>query len=372
MEAKSAAYSGIVFRMANADDDDAIKRLLRKNPMEAWVSLAFEREPSYFSGEDLMGRSYCVVAHNEDDHKEFMGMYSCAFIPVRVNGKAETAGYLGGLRIAAPYRNKFRYVKNGYDSITRIVPDKSTTEVWFTSIANDNNRARKLLESGLKGLPGYFPVGNMKTIAISTRQARNNHILQQVTADDIDELISFYHKQTANYQFAPVLTENWLSKLCGDKGLTLGDFYVVRSNGIIVGCLALWDQRGFKQVVIKDYRFPLNKLRTVYNIFSYLRKQMTLPEIGKKLEQVYISFVAFTRESSDLVVPALQDALYKIGNRGAEMAVLGLSVENPLVKNIESGFRIQVYETCIEMVKWNPAQAVSLASNNVQPEIAIL
>ena len=93
---------------------------------------------------------------------------------------------------------------------------------------------------------------------------------------------------------------------------------------------------------------------------------MTLPEIGKKLEQVYISFVAFTRERGDLVVPALQDALYKIGNRGAEMAGLGLSVENPLVKNIESSFRIQVYETCIEIVK------VSLASNKVQPEIAIL
>lgn len=365
-------YKDIIFRRAQREDDADLRHIIRQNEMESWVQLSFEREPDYFSADNLMGESYSVLVSKDNHSKEAMGMYACSFLPVRINGAPEYLGYLGGLRIARTHRNKLRYVKNGYDSIARLIPAQSTLSYWFTSIASDNKPAKKLLEAGLKGLPVYTPVGEIKTMAISVSQAKKNGILQSVSRDDINDLITFYSEQTLNYQFAPILTSQWLNQLKGEKGLSLEDFFIIRQQGIIVACLALWDQRQFKQTRIKGYQFPLNKIRPVYNLFAAMTKRTPLPKSGKKLEQVYISFAACDKRYKDHFIPAIEDALYKIKRRNATMAVIGLSMENPLVSLIERHFHTHSYQTCIETVNWKKQEQPDLKSKSVQPEVAIL
>ena len=369
---QSIHYKDIVFRRAQTEDDAHLRRIIRQNEMESWVKLSFEREPDYFSADNLMGESYSVIVHKDNHSKETMGMYACSFLPVRINGVPEYIGYLAGLRIAKTHRNKLRYVKNGYDSIARLIPHKSTRPYWFTSISSDNIPAKKLLEAGLKGLPVYSPVGEMKTLAISASQAKENGILQPVSHEDINELIIFYSEQTLNYQFAPVLTAQWLSQLQGEKGLSLEDFFIIRQQGVIVACLAIWDQRKFKQTRVKGYQFPLNKIRPVYNLFAAITKRTPLPKTGKKLEQVYISFAACDKQNEDHFIHAIQDVLYKIKQRNSNMAVIGLSMENPLVSLIEKHFHTHTYQTCIETVSWKTQDHPDLNINSVQPEVAVL
>ena len=43
------------FAVATRDDDAAIRRLLRENPMRGAVSVGFEREPDYFRGGEIAG-----------------------------------------------------------------------------------------------------------------------------------------------------------------------------------------------------------------------------------------------------------------------------------------------------------------------------
>jgi hypothetical protein len=212
----------------------------------------------------------------------------------------------------------------------------------------------------------------MKTIAISSTQAKSNGILQQVNRDTINELIEFYHKKTIDYQFAPVLNYEWLNNLQGIHGLSLDDFYVVRKQGLIVGCLAIWDQRAFKQTVVKGYSFPLNKLRFLYNIFAIISKKTALPKVNVRIEEIYISFIAFDESNKSLIIEAIQDALYKIKKRGSTLAIMGLSSQNAITHLIESNFKTHIYESCIEAVQFNAKVKLPLDNKVVQPEVALL
>lgn len=372
MSANAVFFKDIVFKIADSADDENLKMILRQNDMESWIRLAFEREPSFFSADNLMGESYSVIAHKANNASDIIGMYSCTHLPVHINTQVEYLGYLAGLRIDRKYRRKIRYVKNGYQSIQSLVPVKGTLPIWFSSIASENQQARNLLEAGLKGLPEYSFIGEMKSLAISVKQSKNTQILSVVSADDIDELITFYNEQVKSYQFSAVLNKQWLNSLQASQGLSLQDFFIVREHGQIIACLAIWDQRKFKQTVVRGYRFPLDRLTGLYNLYAAITKRASLPGVGEKLEQVYLSFVAVDENYQHLFLDVLQDALYKVKQKNSIIAVIGLSSENPLTEIIEQHFHVHSYKTCIEKVTWQDHAEFVLNSRRVQPEIAIL
>ena len=92
----------------------------------------------------------------------------------------------------------------------------------------------------------------MVTLALpASLKHRHNH-LQSATRDDVPELVEFYNQQAQPFQYAPVLTKDWLRQLDGSNGLRLSDFQLLRENGRLRACLALWDQRRFKQTVLRS------------------------------------------------------------------------------------------------------------------------
>ncbi|MBC8210856.1 MAG: hypothetical protein H8E21_07285 [Gammaproteobacteria bacterium] len=367
-----AQYKSIVFRLAGQVDNENLNAILRENEMDSWVMLSLEREPSFFAGEALMGESHTVIAFEQNDPMQKIGMYSCSYFQLRINGRTEQVGYLGGLRILKKYRNRIRYVRNGYDSIRKIVPEADVIKHWFSSIASENSSARKLLESGLKGLPRYAPIGEVNTIAISVAAAKSCAILERVTEQTVGEFVSFFNSQTGAYQYAPVLNDDWIISQDKQKGLSIDDFYLIRQNLEVVGCLAVWDQRAFKQTVVRGYRFPLNRFRKIHNAWSVVTKRISLPAPGNSLEHVYISFMAFSKGSEHLVVPAIREALAIIKQMSGTFAVTGLSEKNPLTPFLLKHFKTLVYRSCIEAVSWDSLNDKNEQESAVQPEIALL
>ena len=372
MATAQVSYGDVVYRLADRSSDELLRSLLRENDMQSWVSLSFQREPDYFLGEGLMGDSYSVLVHHQHRPDKAMGMYSFSYLPVKLDGQGEILGYLGSLRVGEAYRNNLRYLKQGYDSIRKLVPDQGSRKSWFTSIAIGNRQARRLLEAGLKGLPKYTPLGTLLTIAISTSRGRCTGALQQLAKQDIEAFVSFYNKATAEYQYSPWLSKEWLQRLQGDKGLRLDDFFVVRDQGRIVASLAVWDQRAFKQTVIHEYVKPLKRWRLAYNLYSALSGRPLLPASGDQLQQVYISFMACEPAYRQHLIPMIQHALYIVSKRKGCVGVLGLSTENPLLNILKKHFPMQTYETCIERVDWEQPDDIQKYSDPVQPEVAML
>lgn len=272
---------GVIYRQATKADDAELRALLHDNDMGSWVNLCFEREPSFFDGESLMGESTAVIALDESKQNSVVGMYSCSFLPVHINGHSECAGYLGGLRVDRKYRRRVRILKDGFTSIPALLSRDDSMSLWFTSVGEDNGIARRILEADLAGMPKYGFRGAMETLAFSIRQRKAGGLLQRATIGDIPALADFYNQHAREFQFAPVLRETWLSSLNGKHGLCLEDFWLLKEGDKILGCLAVWDQRRFKQTTIRGYRFPLNRLRGVYNLYAATRGRITLPAPGE-------------------------------------------------------------------------------------------
>lgn len=363
---------GVSYREAGAPDEADLRAALRENPLESWATMSLEREPDFFRGEDLLGRSVAVIAREAVAPHRPVGMYGCAFAPVHVNGAVQTVGYLGGLRVVGRHRHKLRVVRHGFDSVRAVVGNRGTVPFWFTSVSAENGPARRLLEAGLRGMPVYAPAGLLETLTVSVRQGASRGLLREATRADIPALAAFFNARASRYQFAPALSEAWLAGLDGAKGLSLSDFQLLGRGESLRGCVALWDQRGFKQAVARGYRFPLGALRRPYNLWARATRRAPLPAPGAPLQGIYAAFAAFAEPGGPEALDVVREAAGLAGRRGASCLVIGLSAANPLCAAVKRALRPHLYESCIEVVRWPEDPPPALDARPPQPEAALL
>jgi len=364
--------SNLLYRRATKDDDETLKRLLSENSMDSWVNLCLERSPSYFDAQGLMGESYTMIASDIQENKS-VGMYSCSYMNMHINTKEENIAYFGELRLHKEYRNKIRVLKNGYKSLQKLLPVQKSSPIYITSIASENTKARRVLEANLKGMPKYTPLAEMSTLIFSTQFLSKRKKLRIASQEDIPRLVKFYNHKAQSYQFSPCLNEEWLSGLSSERGLDINDFYIREdAHGDIEACFALWDQRMFKQTVIKSYKAPLSLVRPLYNLFAKLSNRVELPKENSMLEQMYISF--FACDKRGLVLECIKEAASLARVKGASSCVLGLSSQHPSLALIKRKLKANVYKTCIEMVHFEDEQQDILLNEGllIQPEVALL
>lgn len=369
-------FEGIVYRKADTADKPAIHSILDATPMSSWIVLSSHFMPDYFASKNLFGNKETILASLEEDNSKIVGMCAYTSMLVHINGIPTSVGYLGELRVLPEYRRKLRILRNGFKTVRLVSQNEASIADWYTSIASDNRVARRLLEANLKKMPAYTPLGEMVTFAIQARTGRIKYRMQQATTEDIPKLAGFYNQQVCGNQYSPVLTQEWLNSLDGKNGLRIQDFYVLREEGDIRACFALWDQRKIKQTVVCRYRFPINIVRRPYNLFAKLTGRVVLPGPGESINYIFIAFFAIDARIGTEFRDMISFALGQIRTRNAELGMLGLSAKNPLTHKMSS-FPCQTYRTYIERVTWRD-NSKEMGDNNhlfdmpVQPEIAIL
>lgn len=361
--------TGARFRLASVADDADLRALLRENPMEGWVRLGLEREPNYFLGEGLLGEATVMVAREDGELGSLIGSCACTWMPVHVNGEARSIPYLGGLRLSSAYRNHPHLIRQGFQALDEVAGFGHATPLAFTSLASDNHRARRLLEAGLPNFPQYTPMAELETWVLPAVGKLTGR-LEPVIPDDIPELVHLINHTGRASQFSPHLTEEWLAR--GPGGLRAEDFLVRREGGVIQACLALWDQRAYKQVRVHGYRPPLNVLRTPWNLLAMMRRGVRLPAPGSRLEACFLAFSAFRTDDWEQAAADVNEALAWAARREVQAALLGLPVGHPLSTKLRKGRAPWVYRTCIEGVRWSEAPQVVLDQRPVHPEIALL
>ncbi len=366
---RSYGNDGIIYRAASPEDDGELRAALREIPMDGWVRLAFEREPTLFAGENRMGPSSTYVAR--DLTGALVGTYSLSHPLVHVNSRPERVGYLCGLRVQPEQRHKIRVMKGGFASLAVLPTTRNTLPFYFTSIAHDNHKARRLLEARLKGMPAYHPVGELGTYLIHSK-GKTRGLIQQAQTNDVPALVRFFNAQMARYAFSPVLTEDWLLALNGEQGINLSDFFLLKAGQTIRGCLALWDQRSFNQCVVKSYRFPLNHTRPFINFLTPWKRFPPLPKPGERLNMAFLAFMAFDQNGESEAAPVIQDAASIAFSRGIELCAFGLSPFNPLVNQVKKIAPRPLYRTVIETVTLQGTLDQPFLEGPPQPEIALL
>src|SRR5688572_23243539 len=90
--------AGLTFRLADERDDEAIRVVLRSTPMPGNVSLAFQREPCFATGERAGNLESQTMLCCDRETGAVVGLGTRSIRRAYVGGRAVEIGYLSMLR----------------------------------------------------------------------------------------------------------------------------------------------------------------------------------------------------------------------------------------------------------------------------------
>lgn len=349
------------FQVATAADDEAIRRLLRDNPMRGSVSVSFEREPSYFDGANIAGgRDQTIVVRKGE---KLVCIGRCIRRECWLNGRPQDVGYLAELRLDAGARGRFGIIRDGF----RFFHEQerhSPAGFYFTSIAADNERARRLLESGARGLPQYSFLGELDTLLIAVPRSlpKTAPRIERMKDEHIKEVLILLSKHGRKFSLAVHWTKARLQSLASGGA---SDLFVMKEGDEIVACGGLWDQRSFRQTVIRGYSRALNLARPIMNWASRLFGGMQLPAVGATLPQVFLTpFV---------VGPSLPEFIAELFRyaAGAEFITVALPRWHEATSAIRHSFTTRTWRSRLYRVSWPGDNPLEL-NGEVLPDVALL
>lgn len=365
------------FTVAGESDEADIRSLLRENPMAGRISVSLEREPNYFADARAGCETKVTIVAREGGRLICAG--SCAVRKRFVNGRARRVGYLGGLRLDNQNAGRFDVVRRGYNFFRELQIDVPA-DFYFTSIAADNHRARRFLERGLPGMPTYEFIGEFVTLLISTRIGRRSALAESLAFDRecctpraAGELMDFLNEQNRAGQFAPC----WGQEETSARellGLRTEDFLGLRENGRLVACGALWDQRSFKQTVIRGYTPWLGILRPAVNAAAKITSRPQLPGKGKILANAFVSHFAARPGRGDALTALIREFCVMPNRHGIQMLTLGFGAGDPQSQVVRENFRGREYRSRLYVVRWPGigGSVRELDGRYLAPEVALL
>lgn len=359
---------------ATPGDEPAIRALLRQ-PMPGRLSLSLEHGPDHRGALAIAGPRYDeVVVRDGRAGGSVIGYGYRAVRSVWANGESVQAGYLGGLRCDTSLRAAFRVLGRAFGYLEA---GRRPGEVPydFTSILADNTTIRRGLEKGLPGLPRYVPIGEMLTLTMRTCRRRaggpRRGRARPATLADAPAIAGVLADHGRRFNGQP----DW-GGVAGRQSSTLqapgfGDFVVSEKQGRINACLAVWDQRGARQIVVRQMSPGLRRARPLLNVHARLTGRPALPRAGSGLALAFASHAAFDPEDAGTASALIDTARSQAFDRGIKLLSLGLPADHPCVGPITRRYKPWVTKSVIYAVARDPA-AVHLDGRTVWMEIATL
>jgi hypothetical protein len=326
--------NGFTFRLAAPQDDGDIRRLLETNPVPGRITMSYERSPDYFLGCRTMGPFSQVLVARHRNSGEMAALACRAVRPLFLNGARQEIGYLGQLRVAEKYRGRWLVAK-GFRHLADLHRDARTGH-YLTTIIEENVEALGILVNRpRRHFPHYREITSICTLAMPIRRGGRSVPLPPdiVRGGDIplERIIAFLQRQGAKRQFFPFLEKRDFHRDDGSlPGLDRDDFYVALDRGEIAGILGFWDQRAFKQAVVRGYSGILRRGRSAYNLAARLRRLPPLPRPGEELPMAYACFPCLAGDNPDIFLRLLETVTARARECGLSYLLLGLAEDDPL------------------------------------------
>lgn len=352
------------FAVASREDDADIRRLLRESLLAGAISLSFEREPDYFADTIVPFESKQTIVAR--DGGELVCMGSCSVRSRFINGRESRVGYLGGLRLARGHAGQVEILRAGYEFFHQLQAE-APADYYFTSIAADNHRARRVLERGLPGMPAYQFLGDLVTVLIPARKLSNSQPARVASEVDLVDWAGRLNEFNRSFQLAPVWSAEELSAL---SQLGLQREHFIQSGK---ASAAIWDQSSFKQTVVREYTPGLKRLRPWANAWASIAGGIRLPQLGAVIRNAYLSHLV-TDASPEHLADLLRLAQSRAGEAALEMLTVGFAASDPRLSIVRKHFRVREYLSRIYLVHWPDCgrTAGEWEQRLLAPEVALL
>jgi hypothetical protein len=358
-------------RLATPEDDAALRALLRRSVMPGAVRVAFTREPSYAASHGLVGADDATVVWQRDGALTAMGR--CSVRTLHRNGTPTRVAYLGELRFDPTRPTSARGMRDGYALLAGFA-QRVGAEGCFTSIADDNLRARRVLENGGRlGLPAYRPIFPLVTLLAAVGDVRSAALgpADRDAPAPVDELTEFL-EQHARHQQLSLTWDAVRWQALARAGIGPADFAVVRERGRIVAAAAIWDQRALRQTVIDGYTGATRVVRPIVNVMRAVGGLPILPPPGATLAQGSVLGAAVDDVAH---WPGLWRVLAaQAARRGLQWLSIARDAQDPELVPLRALLRPREYRTTLYDVIWRdrPGWREPWHVGHARPEVGLL
>lgn len=319
--------------LAEHGDDAELRALLRENPINGSMQVAFEREPDFFAACAIRG-SFCQVGVGRDlESGRIVGLGTRSIAEAFVNGKPVSFGWLSDLRLAPAHRGG-TLVARGYRFLRQLHGD-GRAELYGTVIFHDNQTALRTIATSRAGLPAYHDLGVMHCPGINLRRRKpamaSNCEIIRGRRELLPEIVDCLNRNNARKQFAPVHDVESFVHCNRWKDFRVSDFYVARRNNRIIGVVGRWDQSAFKQTRVISYGKRLRWIVPVANAVQSLLGAPAFPEPGQYVPFFYVSFIAVDQEDVGVFRALLREVYNDSVGSSCRYAMVGLHERDPLL-----------------------------------------
>jgi len=364
--------------LGSAADDEEVRRLLREHALPGDASLSFEREPDSAIAAAIEGDVHQTIVARERESCRIAGIAGRSERDVFVNGRRARVGYLGQLRTSVRGRRVGTLLDDGF-AFCRALHDCGSVPAYLTSIVEDNHAALRLLD-GLRppAAPRFVRAGRLVTLAIPQSRLRNRNAtpgfaIRRGSIELLPDIAMCLERSGRRHQFAPRWTADDLLSARRTPGLEAQDFLVAIGGGRVIGCAAMWDQRAFKQVIVRGYSQRLARWRRLANLAAPWVGLPALPAVGRALQFVYLSHVAIDDDRSDVTSALVSEALRRLP-AGVDSMVTAFAANSPMLPAAASVSRHRIYRSVLYLAGWPDGREFveSLDARPPHPEVAIL
>ena len=386
MAAPAAARAGLVtapplttfaVMPAEAADEPEIAALLRDAAFPGDVRVSLEREPSPLAASTIEGDTHQVIVARDRSTGRVAGIAARSVRDVYVNGRVARVGYLGQLRIDRACRRLRALLDAGFD-YCRLLHDQDDAAFYLSSIVAGNDAAHRLLaERRSRSAPAFVRIDALRTFAIGVEPPLRFRVpgvhLEQGDESLLGAIAECLDRNLRRYQLAPRWT---VTDLQSDRtrGLAPEHFVVALSGSRIIGCAARWDQRAFKQVVVRGYSRRLARWRPIVNRFGARFGVPPLPAVGTAMPFGYLSHIAVDEDREDVFAALVAEQCRRASAAGLSYVVAAFVGRHPFFTAIARQWRHRAYDSVLYIAAWSAADAIvrSLDGRILQPEVAVL
>lgn len=257
------------FQIAGPEDSPGILNLLEDNPFEGRISLIYTRRPDSWESFMREGDEVMLVVDRNQAQERLDGMAACAINNLYLKGKPAKIAYLFGLRLRKEAISRIMLLPRGYRHFLNRLLDKGVRYA-YTTVLEENTSARRMLEKRRPSMPVYDYAGDYDVFTLTPGgrgRLPTGYRFRQAGQEDETILLEFLNREGSRYLFFPFLKAEGLHS--GKTTPLLEDFYILEDrNREILAAGAIWDQRDYKQYILKGYR---GLYRWIYPIHPLIR-----------------------------------------------------------------------------------------------------
>jgi hypothetical protein len=173
------------------------------------------------------------------------------------------------------------------------------------------------------------------------------------------------------YQLSP----SWSVEELKHRGtLGLEGSVTLASEGRILASATLWDQRNYKQTVIRGYSPALAFARPAVNVAAWILGHSGLPAPNRILANAFTTQLVAEPGNPHSLTDMINLLRWTASQRGIEFLTIGFASDDPRLAVVRSNFRRREYLTRLYMVRWPEfgGSASELDRRILAPEVALL